>query len=156
MKSISDDRQVPQQRYSPDNPNDKSTSRKFRHALALTIISLSLKMYAHNSLSHRLHTRKKKTNMGWENWKTNRCIFHRDRACSANPPQIQKSIFLAIRFVFRCGRSRSCKPLAFTCAWQICFALCFASKEVHRTFQVMHKKEWLLIRKNFIKVYYTL
>lgn len=143
MKSISDDRQVPQQRYSPDNPNDKSTSRKFRHALALTIISLSLKMYAHNSLSHRLqlHTREKKTNMGWENWKTNRCIFHRERAYSANPPQIQKSIFLAIRFVFRCGRSRSCKPLAFTCAWQIYSHCASRRKKLHRTFQVMHKKE---------------
>lgn len=49
-----------------------------------------------------------KNNTGWENWKTNRCIFHQDRACSriANPPQIQKSIFLAVGFMFRCGRSR--------------------------------------------------
>lgn len=43
-------------------------------ALALTIILLSLKTYARNSLSHTFR-REKKTNTGWENWKTNRRVF---------------------------------------------------------------------------------
>lgn len=91
----------------------------FATALALTIILLSLKTHARNSLAHTLR-REKKTNTGWENWKTSRCIFHRDTACSqiANPPQIQKSIFLAVGFMFRCGLDHA-DVIAFTRTWQI-------------------------------------
>lgn len=159
MKSISDDRQVPQQRYSPDNPNDKSTSRKFRHALALTIISLSLKMYAHIPFlidSSFIRGKRKQTWGG----KTGKQIV-------ASFIEIEPAPQIRHRFKSR-SFSRSGLYLGVVDHAHVNHSHLLAPGKsvrivlrVERSYTVHFKSSikrnvYYIIRKNFIKVYYTL